>query len=330
MFTALVFFAVTASAVALGEIALVLAAAEGDWGWVATLIPLGGCVYVATGLLAWTRRPANSMGPLLCVGGLMWFASGAYSIDNPALFAVGLVTSTLPIAFVAHALLAFPSGRLRGLAARVLIISVYVVALVLEAPLYLFRPAGVGPEVLWIADRPDLVAMAKDVQGAAGLLVLGVTGLILLHRVSVVDRQQRRVLLPVYGCGFVVVLTVTGVVILAHAVGIDSGAFVTIFQVTTLMLMPVAFLLGVLLGGFARTGELEELGSWLGAAGARPDLQHALARALGDPTVRLAYRFGEGWVDGNGSALDLAADDPLHDGPGRDRRPPDRRDRLQR
>ena len=46
---------------------------------------------------------------------------------------------------------------------------------------------------------------------------------------------------------------------------------------------------GVLRGGFARTGEIEELGTRLGThEGARPASREALAATLGDPIARAA------------------------------------------
>lgn len=304
---ALALFGVAVGAVGAGETALLASYSTGGPYWVLVLFPLVGWVYVATGVLAWVRRPANRMGPLLCVGGLMWLSAGASNLDIAAFLAVGAVTQTLPIAFVVHALLAFPSGRLPTLTSRVLTVSIYVVAVVLEAPLYLFRPLGPEPDVLRLADRPDLLALGEQVQTIAGFVVLGATGVVLVRRLVVGDWAQRRVLLPVYGCGAVVVAGVTSGLYLLKAVGINDPVVITVFQVLTLTAMPVAFVAGVLLGGFARTGELEELGEWLGASGARPDLRDALARTLGDPTVRLGYRFGEGWVDAIGMAVELPA-----------------------
>ncbi len=304
----LAFFAVTIVAAVVAEVALTLQANPGPGGWTTALSPLSGLVYVAAGLVAWTRRPRNRMGPLLCVGGLLWLASGAVYIDNPLLFGLGLVAQTAPIAFVVHALLAYPSGRLRGAASWVLTVAIYVAALVLQAPLYLFRTLGSEPAVLWLGARPDIVAVVRPRQSVVGLAVLGATAVVLARRVIAADPSQRRVLLPVYASGIVVVLLVTSVVNVLRLLGLNSGPVVDLFQTVVLCLVPVAFVTGVLLGGFARTGELDELAEWLGSSGARPDLQYAVARTLGDPSVRLAHRFGEGWVDENGITVQLPAE----------------------
>ena len=119
-------------AIVAGEIALLAAYGSGAPFGLLVLVPLVGCVYTAAGVLAWIRRPANRMGPLLCIGGLVWLAASAINIAIPAFIAVGSVTQTLPTALAVHALLAYPSGRLRTPASRVLTIAVYVATLVLK------------------------------------------------------------------------------------------------------------------------------------------------------------------------------------------------------
>jgi signal transduction histidine kinase len=68
----------------------------------------------------------------------------------------------------------------------------------------------------------------------------------------------------------------------------------------------------VLRGGFSRTNELQELGAWLGSAGdARPALTSAVARTLGDDTIRVLFRMAEreAFVDANGVPTELPAKD---------------------
>ena len=269
------------------------------------LVTLVGCVYTATGILAWVRRPANRMGPLLCIGGLVWLAASAVNIAIPAFIAVGSVTQTLPTALAVHALLAYPSGRLRSLGSRVLTIAVYCATLVLQAPLYLFGASWSEPPVLLVADRPDLLAMGQRVQGVAGLVILVSTGAVLIRRLVASDRRHRRVLLPVYGCGAVVLVGMTSSATLARLIAIDPVTLGT-FQLFLNMVLPCAFVAGLLIGGFERTSEVDQLGAWLGAPdGQRPSLRDALSRTVGDPTLTLGYRVGHGWVDADGVAIEL-------------------------
>ncbi len=306
-------FAVAIGAIVVGEITLLAAYGSGAPFGLLVLVPLVGCVYTAAGILAWLRRPANRMGPLLCVGGLVWLAASTINITIPAFIAVGSVTQTLPTALAVHALLAYPSGRLRTPASRVLTIAVYVATSALQAPLYLFGASWSDPPVLLVADRPDLVALGHQVQGLAGLVILVVTGAVLIARLVATDRRHRRVLLPVYGCGALVLVGMTSSATLARLFSIDLLTLGT-FQLFLNMVLPVAFVLGLLMGGFERTSELEQLGLWLGAPDdQRPSLRAALSQTVGDPTLTLAYRVGQGWVDADGVSVGLPE-------PGSDRR----------
>jgi len=78
------------------------------------------------------------------------------------------------------------------------------------------------------------------------------------------------------------------------------------------VLLPLAFLAGILRGGFARAGELQELVARLGDAPLPAErLAAAVADALGDPTASLVY-----WLPAEQRYVD-AAGTPLELGPGR-------------
>jgi hypothetical protein len=72
-----------------------------------------GWSFVASGLVAWARRPENPIGPVMVAGGLLRLGAEFCTGSNePLLFPVGhLLHPGLWIA-VAYVLLAFPSGRL--------------------------------------------------------------------------------------------------------------------------------------------------------------------------------------------------------------------------
>jgi signal transduction histidine kinase len=79
-------------------------------------------------------------------------------------------------------------------------------------------------------------------------------------------------------------------------------------QLIDLAGVPVAFTLSLLLGGFSRTAEIQELGAWLGAADSgRSPLLAALTRALGDESLRLVFWMPErgSYVDANGDPIEL-------------------------
>jgi signal transduction histidine kinase len=261
--------------------------------WLLDLFTVDGLVYAAAGLVAWWRRPSNGLGVIMLGGALTWLAVALENVASAVLQAAATVLATLPLAVVVHLLLAFPSGRLRTRAARWTTAAGYVTALVLQVPLYLFAPQASTNGMLAAASNPALASAGNWLQRAAGAIVMVVTSLILAARVRRASPARRRVLAPLGLYGIVAVLATPVLGVIAPTAGLSLIGVISL-QVIVLGLVPVAFLAGLLRGGFARTAEIAELGSWLGAdAARRPSLDSALARALGDDSVQLAY-----WLPG--------------------------------
>ena len=128
--------------------------------WVALLFPAIGLLYASVGLGSWLRRPSSALGPLLVFGGGCFFLGGFANMGSAWLAAIASVTATVILALIIHLLLGFPTGRLHDRARRAVVAAGYVVSLVLQAPLYLFAPAG----KLSVADRPDLAQLGLQVQ----------------------------------------------------------------------------------------------------------------------------------------------------------------------
>lgn len=294
---------------------------SGLWpAWPQLLFPGVAALYVLGGVLAASRRSGNRFGALMVLGGLTLWAAGLEGIDEPALTSVGFVVALMPFAAVIHLMLAFPSGRLRSRAERLLVGTTYAAMLALIAPTYLW---GQGAEpwapALALADRPDLAAAgttARDILGAALLLVAA--SFLLRHHRAATPAQRRR-LGPLYLYGaFVWVFVLLSARVLPH---VFDPEVLFIAQLAALAGVPLAFGLAVRRGGFARTSELDQLTAWEAMrAGGGAGLTGVLAAALGDPSVRLAIwdpdaggyvdgRGGDGKpraVDRRGAAVDLA------------------------
>jgi signal transduction histidine kinase len=276
--------------------------------WLADLYPAAGLVYVMAGVVAWWRRPSNRLGTIMVFTGLSILIGTLVNFDDPALSTVGVVLATLPLAAVLHLVLAFPSGRLRSSVARWTVAAGYVTSLVFQIPLYLFDPRASAGGMLAVSSRPGLLLAGTWVQRGLGIVTVTVACAILGDRFRRATRRQRRVLGPLYVYGMVTVVFIPLTYdVIAPLSGLSppvAGAM----QVILLMGVPVAFAAGLLLGGFARTGEIQELGSWLGATDAsRHSLTKALARALGDDSVKVAYWVDERqlYVDAGGGQLEL-------------------------
>lgn len=268
-------------------------------GYTLVLFPLVFLIYLTAGLRAWHRRPGNRLGALILFGGFAFLMGGLHNTSVPELVAAGTVGSTLVLAVTVHMLHAFPSGRLHGRLSRATVITAYVNSLLLQAPDYLFGGDGAAP-LLFITDNEPVVAAAFKVQQIVGAAVMGSTALVLIKRLIHADAARRRVLLPLFAYGaFAVVLVPVGSMVLGPLFGLPPEALAAL-QLISIGGIPLAFTHGILRGGFAKTGELEELGTWLGDwGGTRPALTTALARALGDPSLTLAF-----WVPRQGSFVD--------------------------
>ncbi|MGC1166973.1 MAG: histidine kinase, partial [Solirubrobacterales bacterium] len=275
-------------------------------GWLLPAFPLSALIYAAAGLYAWARRPSSRIGALLVAGSLAFIAAGLAETAVPALIAVGLIAATVMVALIVHLLVAFPSGRLRDRASWAIVLAAYFVCLVLQAPVYLFDQGAEGPTtVLQIADRPDLGHVGFWVQTGIGSAAVVAAAVLLVGRLRRAEPAKRRVLAPLYLYGIFAVLFVPASGSIGHAWFPDQLLALGVIQLAVLAVIPLAFLAAVLRGGFARTGEIEELGAWLAAEQGRPALEAALREALGDPSLALLFWVSDppGYVDGDGAPV---------------------------
>ena len=277
--------------------------------WQALLFSAAAVTFLSAGVLAWIRRPSNRMGPLLYLSGIIVVTAGLQNTTFPALVAAGLILGVVPIATVTHGLLAFPSGRLgRGLP-LVLTTLGYLITVLAEAPAYLFgRPTPIDP--LQIAHDPGVVSLWAAVARWSQLGVLLCSAALLILRLRAATPHQRRLLGPLYGYGVLTLLTLELAANVLPALAGAGALTVFAIQIIALAGVPVMFVSTLLRGGFARSGTLDELGTWLAASGAeRSRLRETLAEMLGDPHLELLFRLegSDGYVRGDGTSAQAPA-----------------------
>jgi signal transduction histidine kinase len=276
--------------------------------------------FVGTGLVAWTRRPANRTGALMVAVGLSYallglLFNGVILIATPTAFTLWYLLRTLPEGVIAHLLAVFPDGRATTRPQRVFIVANYVATV----PLALVQLLLVQPVRLGCAGCPDELLVLGDRRpyGDAVLTISNLSyvalGAMLLWLMAVRWRQasgpRRRSLAPVGAVG--VVLVVAYVVREALETVVSSppltGAL-DLVVITTLMLWPLAFL-----AGLARTRldrwVVGDLAVQLGEPLPPGRLEQALAHALHDPTLQLAYWLPDrhAFVDAEGRPVELPA-----------------------
>jgi signal transduction histidine kinase len=267
------------------------------------VIGLGWCF---TGLEEWRRRPANRIGPLMVCLGFAWFLSLLEYAAYSPLFTVGRFFTVLYIAFFAHVLLAFPSGRLEGRLSKAIVIAAYVDTTVIVGIAALFdndRAAGVENLAL-VQGRNDLSEGLGNLASGTGVVLTLLSLAVVALRWRRASPPQRRVVAPVLfsACA---AAAIGGLGLLFETfrdeVDLAGLAFLAAFAV-----VPFAFKAALLRSRLAR-GAVADLVIELGETRAPGKLRDSLARALHDPSIGLAYWLPEQerYADVEGRAVEL-------------------------
>ena len=264
--------------------------------------------YVITGLVAWWRRPHNRLGPLMIAAGFGVFLSSLASANRALPYTIGIAFDLVAAVLFLHVFLAFPSGRLEGRVERALVGIGYFTALGVQ--LVGMVLGGFGPDnLLALFDEPETAYTLLRAQ----LLVLSAIALggiaVLLVRRRRSGPHLRRSLAWLAD-SFAVALLMIAFLYTSAALGLVSGqpAFETIRRLTlfAIGLAPIVFLIGLLDARLARSA-VGDLFVELRRDLAPGELRAALARALRDPSLTLAYWLPEyeSWADVDGHAVEL-------------------------
>jgi signal transduction histidine kinase len=246
--------------------------------------------YVLAGLVAWWRRPQSRLGTLMIAAGFGTFISMLGWSNVDLLRTIGQTLDFLPPILFLHVFLAFPSGRLERLVERVVVATAYLTGIGLGVGRMLL--GGLGPNSLFnLTTEPSMADVLLRVQllTSAALAVAGIGVLVARRRGS--GRPLRRSLALLID-SFAVGLAMIAVLAIRHALGISG--FETIQRITFFVvgLAPLAFLIGLLHARLARSA-VGDLFVELRADPAPGDLRDALAHALRDPSLTLAYWLPE-------------------------------------
>jgi signal transduction histidine kinase len=277
--------------------------------------PIIGGAFIATGLLAWARRPENRFGALMVAVGFTYCLSGLIVSTEPWVFITGLVFIAVPYAILAHLLVAFPTARVRTRSERALVYAIYVTATVGWWGCMLLEDTtrlGLPRNPLLVTDARSLFVTLADVRfGIVAALLLAV-GVVLVQHWRANSPTHRTALAPVYVAGYLVlalyaVWAVTGILRAPD----DAQENLERARVIALAAVPFAFLFGLLRSRVADAAAVSELVASLGEWGARRGrLRDALAEALGDPSLELSFWLPQRrcWVDEGGLPVELPAD----------------------
>jgi signal transduction histidine kinase len=298
------------ASVAAGVLIAVLALTsdhEDDRGAIAALGLVIGWSFAGAGLVAWWRRPDNRTGPLMVAAAFAWFGAGLNVADDDVLYTIGLSLDALFPVLVGHLLLGFPGGRLQTRAERIVIGTGYVVATVLQLPSLLFeeQSATEPQNLLVITEDQRLSDLLDAAQYAVVVVIIATSITIQWRRWRAATPPQRRAIAPVWwtgGLAFVLIGVAGG----ADVVGAKSDALDWL-ALLSLSAVPFGFLIGLLRSRLAQGERLAGLVAQVGQAPGPETIRAALADALGDPSVSLAYWLPEPgrFVDAEGRPVEL-------------------------
>ena len=264
--------------------------------------------YVVAGLVAWRRRPDSRLGLLMIAGG---FASGISAFQfsqHPHVSTLGALFDILAAAVFLHVYLAFPDGRLSSTLERALVILAYATSVGLQfVKIALGR---LGPDnPLVVSNRPGVAETVEQAQLLSISAICVIAVAVLLRRQG--SPTRRRSLAAVID-SFALGLLMIAVLFAIGALGSDSSLFRPIQRamLTVIGIAPFAFLIGLLDARLARSA-VGQLVIDLGRHPTPTDLRDALARALRDPALTVAYWLPEyatyADLEGRPVALDALA-----------------------
>jgi signal transduction histidine kinase len=236
-------------------------------GWLLDLV-VGG-TFLMGGLVGHVRRPSSLTGHLLAVTGLTWFLGNLVWVGTGAVSWVAAEALWLHRGVLLHTIVSFASGRLRSHAERLVVALGYLASLATFAR---FEAVAVGVWVLTVV----AVARRTRTTGAD-------------------QRWEARVALR----SALAVTLVLAVASLARTVAgpvVDPTVLVTYQLVLAVVAVGLTWTLVR-----DRSGQVADLVVEL-AEGVTGDLQDALAAALNDPSLEVAYRLpgAEGYVTADG------------------------------
>ena len=266
-----------------------------------------GWGFIGTGLYVASRRPRSNMGPLMIAVGFAALLKALSFSNDSAIFTIGSLGELLIYALLIHLLLSFPSGRLDSRLDRGLVAIAYFNTTVVQLAAFVLSDPQQGcaqcPANPLLIDHADTAA---GVIGAAQLdisiAVLGAVVASLYRRWRDSSQSQRRSFAPVLAVGSLTFVLLMASLIVEQAgltSGVDDGLTLALFG--TLACLPFAILTGLLRFRFSQVEAVSSLVHRLGGGIGRGSLRDALAEALGDPEVALAY-----WVPKRDDYVDSA------------------------
>lgn len=299
---ALVALGLTGLGFGIHSISMIASSSHLPHPWVPLIaVPVTGWSYTLAGLVAWRRRPDNAFGALMTLAGFAWLSAGFAASSDPVAFSVGYILMMYPFSITVHVVLAYPSGRTRGVG-RIIAAAGYVSGTLLIIDQFFgprvtdllrsdltgcttVRTEGCPRNVLTVWPDATVVDALIDAFAVVWSATLLASAVLLAVRLVRQRRRWQRGWAPISICA------IAGFVALAAAntVGFPPEPGYAFF-----VALPLLFLLGLRRGVFARAFGPRDLPASLASADPSPEnTRRVLSEALGDPSLDIEY-----WLPG--------------------------------
>jgi signal transduction histidine kinase len=307
-------YGVAALAVARGPGELTTYAGRSDLA--AVLAVVAGLVLVAASLVTSFARPAARIGDLALLAGFFWFTPfwAGWEGGPPFVRTLGTLAAGFAFPLLLHLVLAYPTGELRSKGVRALVVAVYLEAALSALGRALFRDPFFDSNC-WdnctdnVFLARSLPRVARGIQeadlwftaAAAAALVI-----VCSWRLAAASAPARQTLWPVLAGGIALAAAT-----IAHSVALDrtpledpsDRAFLSIFAVGCAAVISLALgLVWTVLRARVQQRSVARIVAELGEAPPPGSLEPALARAIGDPELRITYWLPDSrrYVDSRG------------------------------
>jgi signal transduction histidine kinase len=272
--------------------------------------------FVVAGIVAWSARPANRIGPLLALLGMtLLLRKFGYGDPSPWAFTLGYALRDVSWVVFGHIVLAYPSGRLGSRLYRWAAGLAYTFAVALPLSHLLVREADpdlAGRSAIAVVDSEQAfdalrVAEYVVVYGALPALLLA----LLAQKVAKSTPRGRRMLAPLLAVGML--LAIRGVIeALFSFVATSDLAEEVLFWTGqgVEVALGAALLVGVLRIKLHKATLADAIADLQGVGAG--EVRDALALALDDPTLEVAFWMLERqtYVDAAGEEYVFPVTDP--------------------
>jgi signal transduction histidine kinase len=271
---------------------------------------LVGWAYIGSGLVARRQRPENRLATVMVFIGFAWFATFLADADSSLVFTFGKALESVYLLGFVYLVLSFPTGRLRSRLERALIVAAVTLVTVVEVAWLLFADSrsqicAKCPSNVFEITRNDRVADGiLQGQRTVGVVLSLFTVALLIRRWRRASAPERRAGAPVLWAGSAMFAALAFSVandIFGHPLG-EGPAWTREIVFASIPVAVLAVLLQRRLARGAVAGLVVEL-----EGATSVELREALGRALGDPSLGLAYWVPASarYVDAGGSPVQL-------------------------